>query len=170
MQAIALGLGYEPDITLIASAYPIVTLAFLPAIKDGLKLALIIGMAEREAVLGPDQKRGPVAACVGERTVQRVQLRRGHADIHGAFCDRQYVRARLEEEVIEFRPQVVIHDRELTRGFTRVRNRKWRVAEDHTGQFATENFVHCLPAGCVAAQEAMLAENPEIPRPRDHRR
>jgi hypothetical protein len=42
VQAIALGLGHEPDITFVTSAYPTVTLALFPPIQDGLKLALIV--------------------------------------------------------------------------------------------------------------------------------
>jgi len=36
------GIGYAPNITLVTSANPVVTLALFPAIKDRLKLALIV--------------------------------------------------------------------------------------------------------------------------------
>src|ERR1035437_878701 len=97
-------------------------------------------MTEREAIFCPYQKRGPMAASVCERTVERVQFRRGHADIHGALCDRQYVRARLEEEAIETRTQVVVHDRKLARRLARVGHGVGRVAENHICQSAAKNL------------------------------
>ncbi len=67
----------RPDVSLVPIAAPEVVVAFPPAVQDRLVLPLVIRPAKREVVLRPDHEGGPVAARVGERLVQRMQLRRG---------------------------------------------------------------------------------------------
>ncbi len=58
--------------------------AFAPAIPDRLVRALVVGPSEDEAVLGPDDGVGPVAALLGEDPRHERQLLGAHADVDGA--------------------------------------------------------------------------------------
>ncbi len=73
-------------------------------------------------VLGPNDKRGPVAAWVRERLVERVQLRRRHADVDRALADRDHVRAGVTEKLIELPAQRVVTDLEFLGGLALVVN------------------------------------------------
>ena len=69
--------------------------AFFPPAEDRLVFALVTRPPHRERALRPDHRRGPVAARLGERFFERVQLRRRHADVDRAFGNGQQVRARI---------------------------------------------------------------------------
>ena len=63
MQVILGGPLNVPDIALVPIAAPVAFHALRPAIEDRLVLALVIGAAEGEAVLRPDDEGRPMAAC-----------------------------------------------------------------------------------------------------------
>jgi hypothetical protein len=78
----------EPYIAMVARAAPVVVGARFPTVKDRLVLTLIVGRAQREGALRlVDHEGRPVAAGSSERFLQRVELRRRHADVHGAVGD-----------------------------------------------------------------------------------
>ncbi len=87
MQVVTDRLVEKPHIALVAGTAPVVVGAFLPAVEDRLLLALVVGPAEREGVLRPDDERRPLAARGRERPLQGVQLRAAHAHVHGALGD-----------------------------------------------------------------------------------
>ena len=101
----------EPDIALVPGAAPVVVAALLPAVQDRLVLALVVGAAEGEGVLGPDDERRPLAAGGCERLLQRVQLGRAHAQVHGALGDAEDVDAGVVQERLEAGAEIVVQDR-----------------------------------------------------------
>ena len=113
-------------------------------------------------VLRPDHERGPVAAGIGECLVERVQLRRRHADVDGALRYRQHVRARIAQELIELAAERVVADLELLGGLAFVIDVVRRVREDHVGQAAGENGLDRIHAGSIATQEPVLAHHPDV--------
>ena len=74
VQIIDARLVHKPDIALIARTAPVPIIAFLPAVKDRLVLALIIRASQREGVFRPYNKSRPFAACGYKRFLQRMQL------------------------------------------------------------------------------------------------
>ena len=56
----------RPVVALVARAAPEMLTTFTPAIKNGLILSLIIRTPQGEMMLGPDQKRGKMAAGIRE--------------------------------------------------------------------------------------------------------
>ena len=64
----------EPHVTLIAGTAPEMVRALAPSVQDRFVLPLVIGPAQREMVLGPNDECGPVPTGVGEGLVQRVQF------------------------------------------------------------------------------------------------
>ena len=73
VQVVDVRLLDEPHVALVAGAAPEVIRAFLPAVQDRFVLALVVRPPHRERVLRPDDERGPVAARLAERLLQRVQ-------------------------------------------------------------------------------------------------
>src|SRR5690348_1233539 len=108
MQIVFYGLIDKPDVALIAGAAPVMVGALFPAVEDRLVLALVVGTAEREGVLGPDDKRGPLAARLLERLLQPVELRRRHADVDGALGQRQKIDAGIVEQRAEVLAERVV--------------------------------------------------------------
>jgi hypothetical protein len=66
VQIVDAGLVDEPHVALIARPAPVVLAAVLPAIEDRFVLALVIGTAQCEGILGPDDEGRPFAAGGGE--------------------------------------------------------------------------------------------------------
>jgi hypothetical protein len=62
MQVVAGRFVEVPDVALVTCSAPEVVGASGPAVEDRLVLALLVGAAEREGVLGPDDRGRPVAA------------------------------------------------------------------------------------------------------------
>ena len=81
-----------------------------PPEKHRLILALVIRPPHGERVLRPDHEGGPVATGLGERTIQRVQLRGGQADVDCAFGHGQQIRAGIPQELFEAIAQIVVGD------------------------------------------------------------
>lgn len=95
---VGLGLVYEPNITLIPRAAPEMIGAFAPAVEHRFILPLVIGAAEREAVLRPNHECRSVATGCSEGLLQRVKLRTRHANIDGSLSDGKKVGAGLAQE------------------------------------------------------------------------
>ena len=63
MQIVLAGLVDEPHVALVPGAAPEMFVAFLPAVEDRLVLTLVVGAAQGEGVLGPDDEGRPMAAA-----------------------------------------------------------------------------------------------------------
>src|SRR3546814_13592894 len=94
-----------PYTTLFRS--PVAVLTFGPTIQDGLVLALVVGAAERECVLGPDDEGGPLATGGAESLLPRVQFAGRHGDVGGACTALQHRRQCRQKEIVETIAQVV---------------------------------------------------------------
>ena len=71
----------SPLHALVAPALPLPLAPFWPAVPDRLVLPLIVGAAQREAVLGPDDRVRPVGAGLGQDAADDRPLSRTHADV-----------------------------------------------------------------------------------------
>ena len=69
VQVIDVRFIHVPDITLVASATPKVSLALSPTVENSLKLSLIVRSAQCKGALTPDEIRAPMPAGIGERSV-----------------------------------------------------------------------------------------------------
>jgi hypothetical protein len=76
VQVVLVRLVEEPDIALVARAAPVVIGAVFSAVQDRFVLALIVGAAQGEGVLGPDDEGRPFAAGLAECFLWRIQLGR----------------------------------------------------------------------------------------------
>jgi len=95
MQRTGRRLIHQPDISLVAVPAPVMTDSFSPTIEDGLILSLVVGTADGEGVLGPDDKGGPVAAHSNKGFLQRCVVRIRHADVNRAVGKLQHIFAGL---------------------------------------------------------------------------
>src|SRR5205823_3475381 len=145
-------------VALIASAAPVVFAAFMPSIKDGLELPLVIGAAQRERVLSPDEKRGPVSAGFRKGTVESVQLRRGHADVERARGVCEHVPAGGLEEMAKAVSQIVIGDGYAEAGRSIRYVIRW-IGKHHAGAIARQDPGIACGIGGITAQQAVLAKN-----------
>ncbi len=100
----------EPHIPLVPGAAPEVVGSFRPAIEDGLILALVVGPAESESILRPDDEGGPFAAGLSEGLLQRIQFAGGHADVAGALGDCKQVGEGCQQKSKKVAAQVVIQN------------------------------------------------------------
>src|SRR5262249_3823722 len=157
----------EPDVTLILRAAPVVVRAFTPPVQDGFILALIVCPSQREMAFGPDHEGGPVAAGVGERTVEGMQLRTTHANVDRAVAYLDQVRRRLLQERIETVPKGVVADRQLFGILAFIGHVIRRVSDHHVGGFTAQNSGKGFFGGGIATEQSMVAEKPEVPRLRD---
>lgn len=99
-----------PHVTLIASTAPVVIDTVFPAIKKGFVLALVVGAAKGEGVLGPDDECGPFATCSTKRSWQGIEFTGGHGDVHRTLGSGEDVVAGIEQEAAKSFAQVVVHD------------------------------------------------------------
>src|SRR6266404_9130159 len=113
MQIIDARFVQAPHIALISCATPVVSAALPPTIQNRLVLALIIGSAQGKRVFVPDHKSGPMAPRLSERLVQRVELRRRHADVDGTASHRKQIDACVIQELFKPWAQIVVSDRTL---------------------------------------------------------
>ena len=74
MQIVLARLIDEPDIALVPGAAPEMIVAFLPAVEDRLVLALVVGAAQGEGILRPDDEGRPMAAGLLEGLLQCMQF------------------------------------------------------------------------------------------------
>ena len=92
-----------PRVALVPVAAPIVRAALAPAVQDRLVLSAVVSPAQSEVVLRPRSRTSdqwPPAS--EERLAERVQLRRGHADVHRALAVTARMLARgVPQEVVE---------------------------------------------------------------------
>ena len=101
----ATGSREVPDIALVAIAAPVMRLAFGPAVPDGLVGVVVIGAAQDELVLAPDQRVGPVPPGCPHGGVECGPLLTGHEQVDGARGEGDDVRRGLGQE---FLPGVVV--------------------------------------------------------------
>src|SRR5688572_23164232 len=80
-----------PDVTLVAVAAPEVLRTFSPAKPKGFVLPLVIGAAQHEAVLGPDDRRAPMRSGVIKDARDRRPFLAGHGNVEGAINAGQQV-------------------------------------------------------------------------------
>ena len=101
--------------------------------------------------------------------MQRIQLRAAHADVAGAFRDREDVKAGVLQERFEAGAEIVIEDRPkfavqlVLRRVRIIDGMRW-VAERHVGEVPAEHPLDVGQHRGVAAQQPMVAQNPEIAR------
>ena len=110
------GLVKTPDVALVPVTAPVVLVPFPPAVEDRLVLALVIGSAQGEGTLGPDDELGPVTSSVDEGPLLGVQFRAGHEDVYRAVGVGQHVLAGYEQKVVKAVPQSIVLDRSSSTG------------------------------------------------------
>src|SRR5581483_1278041 len=88
----------RPYIALGTVSAPEMARAFAPAVKNWLILPLVIGPPERKSILGPNKECRPMAAGRGERLIQGVEFRRGHANVDRAIRHCEQVGARFPKK------------------------------------------------------------------------
>ncbi len=163
----------EPHVALVAGAAPVVIGALLPAVQDRFVLALVIRPPEREGVLRPDHEGRPLAAGLAERLLQRVELRRRHADVDRALGHGQDVDAGVVEQARRNsspRASFMIGrflPRSLSFGRVGIVHVVRWIGERHVGEFAAQHLLDIGQHRGVAAQHAMLAADPQIAGPAD---
>ena len=123
-------------------------------------------------MLGPDDEGRPLAAGGRERPLQSVQLGAAHGDVDRTLGHADEVGAGVGEERLEAVAKIVVEDLAalaalLVLGRVAVVDIVRRVGPGHVGQRATEHPLDIREHGGVAAQQAVLAQQPEIARPSD---
>ncbi len=122
---------------------------------------MVVGAAEREGVLRPDDGAGPFAAGLLPDAMQRRPFGRGHADVASALGHGEQVGQGGAEEVGEPATERVIGDGHLGRGAALVGDVIRRIDEAHVRQVAgAEGALNVLDPGGVTAQQAVLAAEP----------
>jgi hypothetical protein len=113
VQIVLLRLLDCPHIALVAVAAPMARRALGPSVQDRLVLALVVGTAQREGILRPDDEGRPFATGGAERGLQHIEFagRHRHVDATAAMCHRG--RQRRQQEVVEAIAQVVVQDRAI---------------------------------------------------------